>query len=83
MSKISLVDLAGSERAKDTGAAGKRLQEAANINKSLTTLGKVIHALAELANASAKKKIFVPYRESALTWLLKENLGMDSRIHYI
>ncbi|XP_019856044.1 PREDICTED: kinesin-like protein unc-104 [Amphimedon queenslandica] len=75
VSKISLVDLAGSERAKDTGAEGKRLQEGANINKSLTTLGKVIHAL-----ASAKKKgDFVPYRDSVLTWLLKENLGGNSR----
>jgi len=47
VSKISLVDLAGSERAESTGAKGKRLKEGANINKSLTTLGKVISALAE------------------------------------
>ena len=50
------------------------IQEAANINKSLTTLGKVIHALAEPGGSSSKKK-FVPYRESVLTWILKENLG--------
>jgi kinesin family protein 1 len=75
VSKISLVDLAGSERAKDTGAEGKRLQEGANINKSLTTLGKVIHALA----ASKKKGDYVPYRDSVLTWLLKENLGGNSK----
>ena len=49
MSKISLVDLAGSERAESTGAKGTRLKEGANINKSLTTLGKVISALAEQA----------------------------------
>lgn len=48
MSKISLVDLAGSERADSTGAKGTRLKEGANINKSLTTLGKVISALAEI-----------------------------------
>ena len=48
MSKISLVDLAGSERADSTGAKGTRLKEGANINKSLTTLGLVISALAEL-----------------------------------
>lgn len=48
VSKISLVDLAGSERADSTGAKGTRLKEGANINKSLTTLGKVISALAEL-----------------------------------
>lgn len=47
VSKISLVDLAGSERADSTGAKGTRLKEGANINKSLTTLGKVISALAE------------------------------------
>ena len=57
------------------------IQEAANINKSLTTLGKVIHALAEQSGAAAtagggKKKFFVPYRDSVLTWILKENLGM-------
>ncbi|XP_071491638.1 kinesin-like protein KIF1C [Diadema antillarum] len=48
VSKVSLVDLAGSERADSTGAKGVRLKEGANINKSLTTLGKVISALAEL-----------------------------------
>jgi kinesin family protein 1 len=48
VSKISLVDLAGSERADATGAKGTRLKEGANINKSLTTLGKVISALAEM-----------------------------------
>lgn len=50
MSKISLVDLAGSERADSTGAKGTRLKEGANINKSLTTLGKVISALAEVVS---------------------------------
>ena len=48
VSKISLVDLAGSERANSTGAEGKRLKEGAKINQSLTTLSKVISALAEL-----------------------------------
>ena len=50
VSKISLVDLAGSERADSTGAQGVRLKEGANINKSLTTLGKVISALAEIVS---------------------------------
>lgn len=50
VSKISLVDLAGSERADSTGAKGTRLKEGANINKSLTTLGKVISALAEIVS---------------------------------
>jgi hypothetical protein len=52
VSKISLVDLAGSERADSTGAKGTRLKEGANINKSLTTLGKVISALAEVVSVS-------------------------------
>lgn len=77
VSKISLVDLAGSERASKTGATGGRLREGANINKSLTCLGKVIQALAE--KSSNSKKDFVPYRESVLTWLLKENLGGNSK----
>ncbi|XP_038138305.1 kinesin-like protein KIF1A isoform X20 [Cyprinodon tularosa] len=85
VSKISLVDLAGSERADSTGAKGTRLKEGANINKSLTTLGKVISALAEVdsgQNKNKKKKkveSFIPYRDSVLTWLLRENLGGNSR----
>uniref|UniRef100_A0A670J0I6 plus-end-directed kinesin ATPase n=1 Tax=Podarcis muralis TaxID=64176 RepID=A0A670J0I6_PODMU len=78
VSKISLVDLAGSERADSTGAKGTRLKEGANINKSLTTLGKVISALAEM-NKKKKKTDFIPYRDSVLTWLLRENLGGNSR----
>ncbi|CAJ1059782.1 kinesin-like protein KIF1A isoform X18 [Xyrichtys novacula] len=82
VSKISLVDLAGSERADSTGAKGTRLKEGANINKSLTTLGKVISALAEVVCINKKKKkveSFIPYRDSVLTWLLRENLGGNSR----
>ncbi|XP_065720088.2 kinesin-like protein unc-104 isoform X7 [Drosophila suzukii] len=81
VSKISLVDLAGSERADSTGAKGTRLKEGANINKSLTTLGKVISALAEVASKkkNTKKADFIPYRDSALTWLLRENLGGNSK----
>lgn len=64
----SLVDLAGSERANSTGATGDRLKEGANINKSLTTLGKVIGALAEQSCGGGKKgkkgEVFVPYRDS-------------------
>ncbi|MEQ2199319.1 hypothetical protein XENOCAPTIV_009482 [Xenoophorus captivus] len=72
VSRLSLVDLAGSERAAKTGAAGERLKEGSNINKSLTTLGLVISALAEQGTAKNKTK-FVPYRDSVLTWLLKVN----------
>jgi kinesin family protein 1 len=82
VSRISLVDLAGSERANATGATGTRLKEGALINKSLTTLGRVISALAGQSsggrsNKSAADK--VPYRDSVLTWLLKDSLGGNSK----
>ena len=84
VSKISLVDLAGSERASSTGATGQRLKEGAGINQSLTALGKVISALADEADPSKHNKrkggaSFIPYRDSALTWLLRENLGGNSK----
>uniref|UniRef100_A0A4W3IBK6 Kinesin family member 13A n=1 Tax=Callorhinchus milii TaxID=7868 RepID=A0A4W3IBK6_CALMI len=78
VSKLSLVDLAGSERVSKTGAAGERLKEGSNINKSLTTLGLVISALADKVGGKSKNK-FVPYRDSVLTWLLKDNLGGNSK----
>ena len=76
VAKISLVDLAGSERATSTGATGARLKEGAEINRSLSTLGRVIAALADLS--SGKKGSKVPYRDSVLTWLLKDSLGGNS-----
>ncbi|KAM9065869.1 kinesin-like protein KIF16B isoform 5-T5 [Sarcophilus harrisii] len=80
VSKIHLVDLAGSERADATGATGVRLKEGGNINKSLVTLGNVISALADLSQDAIKKKqVFVPYRDSVLTWLLKDSLGGNSK----
>ncbi|KAM6144235.1 kinesin-like protein KIF16B isoform 2-T2 [Erethizon dorsatum] len=84
VSKIHLVDLAGSERADATGATGVRLKEGGNINKSLVTLGNVISALADLSQDAInplvkKKQVFVPYRDSVLTWLLKDSLGGNSK----
>ncbi|KFZ23437.1 hypothetical protein V502_02072 [Pseudogymnoascus sp. VKM F-4520 (FW-2644)] len=79
--KISLVDLAGSERANSTGATGARLKEGAEINRSLSTLGRVISALADLSSGKKKKgpaSSQVPYRDSVLTWLLKDSLGGNS-----
>ncbi len=77
--KISLVDLAGSERATSTGATGARLKEGAEINRSLSTLGRVIAALADLSTGKKKKGGGqVPYRDSVLTWLLKDSLGGNS-----
>ncbi|CAO3625816.1 unnamed protein product [Cunninghamella blakesleeana] len=84
VARISLVDLAGSERANSTGATGTRLKEGANINRSLTTLGKVIAGLAEQSMQEGKKgkkskEVFIPYRDSILTWLLKDSLGGNSK----
>ncbi|XP_052214785.1 kinesin-like protein KIF14 isoform X2 [Dreissena polymorpha] len=79
-SKINLVDLAGSERQSQAQTSGERLREGANINKSLLTLGKVISQLAEQSSqVNKRKKIFIPYRDSVLTWLLKESLGGNSK----
>lgn len=80
VAKISLVDLAGSERATSTGATGARLKEGAEINRSLSTLGRVIAALADLSASTSKKKSanMIPYRDSVLTWLLKDSLGGNS-----
>lgn len=82
--RIRLVDLAGSERAKSTEATGQRLREGSNINKSLTTLGRVIASLADPKQGRPGKrkgggKDVVPYRDSILTWLLKDSLGGNSK----
>lgn len=80
MARIRLVDLAGSERAKATEATGARLREGGNINKSLTTLGRVIAALADPKHRPGKRsRDVVPYRDSILTWLLKDSLGGNSK----
>uniref|UniRef100_A0A914Z3P9 Kinesin-like protein n=1 Tax=Panagrolaimus superbus TaxID=310955 RepID=A0A914Z3P9_9BILA len=71
--KLYLVDLAGSEKVGKTGAEGTALEEAKNINKSLSALGNVISALAE------GTKSHVPYRDSKLTRILQESLGGNSR----
>lgn len=70
--KIFLVDLAGSEKISKTGAQGLRLEEAKNINKSLTALGMVINALCDGSS-------HVPYRDSKLTRILQDSLGGNSK----
>lgn len=77
---INLVDLAGSERVNKTGIAGNkdRMKEASNINKSLHTLGRVIETLAEQSTGKGKA-VQVPYRESALTRILENALGGNSK----
>jgi len=74
---INLVDLAGSERAESTGATGDRLKEGCAINQSLSSLGNVISALAD--KSMGKKNVFVPYRNSQLTYLLQDALGGNSK----
>ena len=71
--KLYLVDLAGSEKISKTGATGHTLEEAKIINKSLTTLGRVIN------NLTDGKSSHVPYRESKLTRVLQESLGGNSK----
>src|SRR5690606_38724136 len=77
-SKINLVDLAGSERQGKTHNRGIRLEEGSSINKSLTVLGICISNLAKKCTGE-KKDIFIPYRDSTLTWLLKESLGGNAK----
>ncbi|KAM6080531.1 kinesin-like protein KIF14 [Theristicus caerulescens] len=76
-SHINLIDLAGSECCSTAQTSGERLKEGVSINKSLLTLGKVISALSKQSGNG--KKTFIPYRESVLTWLLKESLGGNSQ----
>ncbi|XP_016369521.1 kinesin-like protein KIF13A [Sinocyclocheilus rhinocerous] len=78
VSKISLVDLAGSERVSFLWCFLMSLWYFLNVSRSLTTLGCVISALADQSAGKGKSK-FVPYRDSVLTWLLKDNLGGNSK----
>ena len=71
--KLFLVDLAGSEMVSKTGAKGEQLEEAKNINKSLSALGNVIKALTD------GKSSYIPYRDSKLTRILQDSLGGTSR----
>jgi len=69
---LTIVDLAGSERLNQSQVQGAMLDETVSINKSLTTLGDVINSL-------AKRDNHIPYRNSKLTFLLKDFLGSDSK----
>ncbi|KAK7481717.1 hypothetical protein BaRGS_00027090 [Batillaria attramentaria] len=75
-SQLNLVDLAGSERQKDTNTVGIRLKEAGKINKSLSVLGNVIMSLVDIAHGRTRH---VPYRDSKLTFLLRDSLGGNAR----
>lgn len=79
-SRFHLIDLAGSERQKATDAAGERLKEAGMINKSLSTLGNVINSLVDLNEGRSR---YIHYRDSKLTFLLKDSLGGNSKTSII
>lgn len=75
-SRFHLIDLAGSERQKLTDAAGDRIKEAGMINKSLSALGNVINSLVDISEGRTRH---VHYRDSKLTFLLKDSLGGNSK----
>ncbi|XP_078395729.1 kinesin-like protein KIF15 isoform X1 [Cetorhinus maximus] len=79
-SQLNLVDLAGSERQKDTHAEGLRLKEASSINRSLSCLGHVIMGLVDVANG---KNRHICYRDSKLTFLLRDSLGGNAKTYII
>jgi len=79
-SKVNLIDLAGSERTGAIGNKGVVFEEGASINKSLTVLGRCIKALAKLKRSgTANKSLPVPFRESVLTWYLRESLAGNAK----
>lgn len=75
---INIVDLAGSEKTSQAGTTGDRLKEGNAINQSLTSLGNVITALADISSGKAKKGAHVPFRDSVLTRMLQDALGGNS-----
>jgi len=77
---LNLIDLAGSERQRDTGATGTRLKEAAAINKSLSALGNVIKALVEGQGSGPDYQPHVNFRDSKLTFMLKDSLGGNCKV---
>ncbi|XP_052400045.1 kinesin-like protein KIF15-A isoform X2 [Carassius gibelio] len=79
-SQLNLVDLAGSERQRDTHAEGSRLKEASSINRSLMCLGQVIMALMDVSNG---KNRHICYRDSKLTFLLRDSLGGNAKTFII
>ena len=74
--KLALVDLAGAERARETNNVGAQLRDGANINRSLLALANCINALGKRRK---KGFVFVPFRNSKLTRLLKDGLCGNSR----
>lgn len=75
-SRFNIIDLAGSERQTNTDAVGQRVKEAGMINKSLLLLGNVINSLAEKADGKSRH---IHYRDSKLTFMLRDSLGGNSK----
>lgn len=75
-SRFHIIDLAGSERQKMTDAVGERLKEAGKINKSLSALGNVINSIVDISQGKSR---YVHYRDSKLTFLLKDSIGGNSK----
>jgi kinesin family protein 15 len=75
-SRFHIIDLAGSERSKNTNSVGERLKEAGMINKSLSALGNVINSLVDISEGKMRH---IPYRDSKLTFILRDSLGGNSK----
>ena len=75
-SRFHIIDLAGSERSKNTNTVGERLKEAGMINKSLSALGNVINSLVDISDGKTRH---IPYRDSKLTFILRDSLGGNSK----
>jgi centromeric protein E len=73
VASLNLVDLAGSESVRHTGATGQRAKEGGNINKSLLSLSRVIHALSQPGT-------HVSFRDSKLTRLLQPSLSGNAKM---
>jgi len=78
ISKIDLVDLAGSERSETSGTNGLHLKEGISINKSLSAFINVLISLSNLDGKNGNLNHHIPYRDSTLTWLLKDSIGGNS-----
>ncbi|GBG33284.1 Kinesin-like protein [Hondaea fermentalgiana] len=86
-----LVDLAGAENTRASGATGVNQAEAGKINQSLVTLQRVIEALFRISKLNARRdassqhpaQVFVPYRDSKLTHLLRPSLGGNAKAFMI
>jgi hypothetical protein len=83
VSRLTFVDLAGSERIKSTNAKGNRMKEGIQINADLFNLGQVINQLTDDSKPAGKNGPYIPYRNSKLTFLLKNSLSGNSQTFFL